>query len=743
MKRLSFVFIVMIVLLTCSLSVSASLVPTGPTTEKADSFFETWSAYSRVEKLLKDNYAFVDGEDTSWVLSEKKNMGGNAYIQDGEMYIPASFASEVFGYNSADTYAKLSDIASKKGLSLFLDPVGFAMLSEDENMVNTSVSDTAKGYNDYYSVSDAIGFITWEDVSESEFDREAYISKWQGLLTIPAGYSGDAVDKYKQYIPRIAVGNGGVYAKLNLDETKGNVPFTDINLNQYLDGTTNDIFNRNKSEYTSSLATCYENLLTLAKYYKYFDSSNTALRDDILCALDYLLKNHYSGEINRYNKTSADDSTARGSWTVYQLSIPFDYSNILCLMSNDMTQAEINAHTNAIFDRTIDPTVRNAGTTYEYYTNRLWRALGYFNTAVLANDYDRMNYALRYLNQVFTARPDQSELTYPENGFYNDGSFIFHGSLAYNLGYGDNYLVTVAEMILLTEDTPFSIEKVHGFENIYGFLEKNFYPFFSDNTEMKMVVGRSNALGDGFNVIRSALNIIRTAEPEKQAELLTELKTSFYKYLGNYENFDELTYTGDYNVISAAARDIAFLENMQNLWYKAETLPPEDRSDVFYNMDRALWRSGGYTAALAMSSERVMKYEATLSENPRGWYTGDGMLYIYTGDQKQYTKVYFENVNALRLPGTTVDETLRKEVATENGLMSDNAWAGGATDGKSAVCGYELSNAPLLDVPEGIQVQGRKSYFFLNGRVICIGSGISGGDGEVCTVVDNRLIDLK
>lgn len=726
-----------------AVSVNAALTPTGPTTERADGFFETWSAGSRVEKLLSGNYAFVNGESTAWILNEKKNMGEAAYIKNGEMYIPAAFAEVAFGYASSEKFVSVSDIAKKNNYYVFLDSIGFAMLSENENAVNTQPVTAGQGYGSYYTVSDAIGFITWNDVDESMFDRNSYISRWQGLLTAPQNYKGDAVDKYKETIVEKAVGSGGVYAKINLDSSKGNVPFSYINLNQYLDGTANDQYNRNKREYAALVSECYDNLLVLAKYYKYVDSSNIALRDDIIGALDYLLTNHYSGRIDRYGKTSADGSTPKGSWTTYQLTIPFSYSNILCLMADDMSQQDIKEHTNAIFDRTIDPTVRNAGTSYEYYTNRAWRTLGYFNTAVLANDYERMNYALRYLNQIFIALPEDGKLLYPENGFYSDGSFIFHGYLPYNLGYGDNYLITLSEMISLTKDTAFSIDKVYGFENIYTFLEKNFYPFFAENTEMHMVTGRSDSLGNGFNVIRSALNIISMADNDKQAQYITELKKSFYKYLGNYENFTELDYVGDLNTISAAARDITFWEQLDKLWNKTEQLAPDDRSDVFSRMDRALWRNDEYTAALSMSSERIMKYEATLSENPRGWYTGDGMLYIYTGDQKQYTNTYFKNVNALRMPGTTVDETVRKEIATENGLMSDNAWAGGATDGKSAVCGYELSNAPLADVPEGIQIEGRKSYFFLNGRVVCIGSGISGGDGEVCTVVDNRLIDLK
>ena len=155
MKKLGLILVLTTMLIMLGISADAALSPTGPTTENATNFFETWSADSRVERLLKDNYAFVDSENTAWILSEKKNMGEKAYIHNGEMYIPDSFAGEVFGYTSSQEEVKLSDIASDKGLYLFFDPIGFALLSENEGAVNTA-DNGVRGYTDYYTVSDAM-----------------------------------------------------------------------------------------------------------------------------------------------------------------------------------------------------------------------------------------------------------------------------------------------------------------------------------------------------------------------------------------------------------------------------------------------------------------------------------------------------------------------------------------------------------------------------------------------------------
>ena len=118
------------------------------------------------------------------------------------------------------------------------------------------------------------------------------------------------------------------------------------------------------------------------------------------------------------------------------------------------------------------------------------------------------------------------------------------------------------------------------------------------------------------------------------------------------------------------------------------------------------------------------------------------MLYVYLGDQMQYNSAFFSEYDPYRVPGTTVDETVRSEVTTTSTIVPDNTFAGGASDSQSAICGYTLSTAPLDDVENGIQISGNKSYFMLNGKIICVGSNITGGEGNVCTVIDNRWINL-
>jgi len=155
-----------------------------------------------------------------------------------------------------------------------------------------------------------------------------------------------------------------------------------------------------------------------------------------------------------------------------------------------------------------------------------------------------------------------------------------------------------------------------------------------------------------------------------------------------------------------------------------------------------------------MASERIAHYECGNGENPRGWHTGAGMLYWWadesrasrsdrtgrtgrtgpTGRSDQYTDWFWPTVDWYRLPGTTVS-TLRlaDRAGGEWGEPRPAVrWVGGTTDGEFAAVGQHLRGL-------GSTLEARRSWFFLDDSVLCLGAGITAADGvPVETVVDNR-----
>lgn len=167
-----------------------------------------------------------------------------------------------------------------------------------------------------------------------------------------------------------------------------------------------------------------------------------------------------------------------------------------------------------------------------------------------------------------------------------------------------------------------------------------------------------------------------------------------------------------------------------------EAAPEPVGHHLFAAMDRAVHRRPAFTAGLAMASDRIAHYECGNGENPRGWHTGAGMLTWWANGTRadQYTDWFWPTVDWYRLPGTTVStKRLADRAGGEWGAPKpDVRWVGGATDGEYAAVGQHLKGL-------GSTLEARKSWFFLDDAVVCLGAGITCADGvPVETVVDNR-----
>ena len=457
--------------------------------------------------------------------------------------------------------------------------------------------------------------------------------------------------------------------------------------------------------------------------------TDVILRDNILSCIEYLHKWYFSKPYN-IQKTSS-------SWTTYEFSIPYAFGNVLALMYGDISKANMKRYTDTIFDHVPDPTIRAGSKQYgaEYSVNRAWKSFAFFNTAVLADDTLRMNYAMKYSNQIFEWNLSRQceDLSLPYNGFYKDGAMISHDNVAYNAGYGTSYIDLVSEMKILTDGTVFDIDNIFGYENLYDFIKNNYLPFLANGIEMKMVTGRHNVYSDSA-ILAPIINLITVMPREKKQELTNILISEYGK--SGLESKSVSTKSRFMNYLYKAKIFSEFLDYTDTIEYEEVDI---NTDRVYYCMDRAIHRRDGFTAALAMSSSRTEKYECLNgSENTNAWYTGDGMLCVYADDTSQYTSIYFANVNPYYIPGTTVDSTERTVINTatnKNWGLPDNDWAGGASDGENSASGMILGNRYVSGL------EGKKSFFMIDDRIVCVGSGISGGNGTVYTVVDNKLID--
>ena len=172
------------------------LNPTGPATMLNISgikWLNNFQAEVLVSNLIDDNYAFVAGSKRAWVKDRAVEMSKETIMNDDYGFmIPSDFAREYFGVNSSENYVSAKAVIESKSFESFFDPRGFLLMGDPDSVYVNDFLNSGKYYVDYYTVSDAIGKITWQDNKMSDGERAAYISKWREMLTYPENKKNSA-----------------------------------------------------------------------------------------------------------------------------------------------------------------------------------------------------------------------------------------------------------------------------------------------------------------------------------------------------------------------------------------------------------------------------------------------------------------------------------------------------------------------------------------------------------------------
>ncbi len=688
-------------------SAAMALESVGPLTssDAGRGWMNVSSAEARVSKVLKGNIGFAANTDNVWVRDGKQKMDKKTYIDEKYvLYIPVSAANSIFGLKLTGEYITADNLKKATGLSMYYDPFGLAVFGSS---VPTKVK--------WNTVCDTMGEILWTDVDLTDEEIEFLIRRWQGLLGIPEGKE----DMYSAYSKSTITSAKKLQAQLSyVGENEG--PFADLpNLWKQTD--------INAKSHLSALGTLYDRLETMAKGYLCGGKKDEKLRDDILKAIEFSHEKFYSKK----------QSLISSSWTVELMEVPYAFANTLCIMYDDIPKEQRLKYTNAMFDRHPDPSMRRGSDLAETYTNRSWRCYSYFNLALVANDVERMNYAMKCIAQALMYTPvGFDERGYDADGFYSDGSMIFHKGYAYNSAYGVNYLLAHSVQTLLTENTRMDVRNLAGWEVLLDAIPRHLLPFVEENNFMRMTKGRQAPGGAGGLIQHAAIVMVSSPEPHK-THIAKEIKAATGDYWEKvYANSNGVL--SDYKTVSGPSLTERFREAVEFINSIEVNNQKELKSTVYYNMDRVVHRAEKFTAGLAMSSRRIFKLESFgVGANSTGWYTGDGMLYIYDGTG-QHNASYTSSANPYHIPGTTVDSTPRDPAFSTADAVNwgypDNLWAGATTNGKTTMCTYEIGNKYVSSL------KGKKSYFLLGDKVVCMGSGISAGNGNVYTTVENYLI---
>ena len=280
------------------------------------------------------------------------------------------------------------------------------------------------------------------------------------------------------------------------------------------------------------------------------------------------------------------------------------------------------------------------------------------------------------------------------DGFYADGSYVYHGVYAYTGSYGLTQLENVITFVNLFQGSSWAITNPD-LPNVYSWVTNSFEPVIYNGAIMDMVRGRqiASSSSDEFSVGAKAIADIQNVA-------LFTSGTTPWSSLTAFANSPRLA-SGQFH---------------------------------FYNMDRVVALRSGFGFGLSMSSTRIAGYEinTTSPTNLKGWYTGSGMTYLYVGNtDTQFTGDFWATVDWYHLPGTTTEVN-----TTTLDQVTDQSWAGGAQVANS----YGV--AGMYEHPAGTNLYAKKSWFMLDNEIVCLGAGITDASGtntkEIDTTVEDR-----
>jgi len=428
---------------------------------------------------------------------------------------------------------------------------------------------------------------------------------------------------------------------------------------------------------SANLVSTYQRLQAMALAWAKPGSSlqnNASLASAISGGLDWMNTNVYTTTATEYN-----------NWFHWEISGPQALNNTLVLLYPALTGTQITNNLNAI-DR-FSP--GGAGATYGWMTgaNTSDKVLVVALRGILGRNANKLASAQTNLSPVFL-------YVTSGDGFYRDGSFVFHSTIAYNGHYGLVLLGDIPKIVNLLQGSTWQITDPN-LANVYNWVSNSFAPFVYRGAMMDMVRGRAISWSyetesdDGSGAI-SAARQIATFAPSNVALYLTN-------------------------------------------WANSPQVPPGQYH--FPAMDRVVAARSNFTFAISMSSSRIANYESINSGNLHGWFQGDGMTYLYLGNsESQFSGDFWPSVDAYHLPGTTV-QTVSRSNSSGEASTTDQNWVGGAQVKNSfGIAGMSMHSW-------NTSLYGKKSWFMLDNEIVCLGAGITaGGTAEVHTTAENRRL---
>ena len=411
-----------------------------------------------------------------------------------------------------------------------------------------------------------------------------------------------------------------------------------------------------------------------------------------------------------------------GNWWSWEIGTPRPLGDTLAILGSHVP-ADLLARYMAAVDHFIpDPTRQfpdERGKIVSEGANRVDICQGIIIRSIVGNDPARLAAAVDALSPVW-------QYVTSGNGFFSDGSFVQHSTVAYTGTYGLVLLSGLARLFSLLGESGHAVSDPSK-DILFKTVEDSFAPFLHNGQMMDSVRGRAisraneRSYDNGDMAIESILWLARAVDP-----------ATAVRWRGLCQGWIERN-TVEHPMAGASIPRTALLKDLAAA--RVAPLPERAGHSFFAGMDRSVYRGRGWAVSLGLCSNRIAWYECGNGENDLGAQTGSGMTYLYTGRAEHYDDEFWPTANLAKLPGTTVDTTpLPRRVEGQWGAATPkNEWTGGASLGDHGAVGLHLI------APGGTGMAARKAWFHSPDLVVALGADIRTGSGApVQTIVEHR-----
>lgn len=425
-------------------------------------------------------------------------------------------------------------------------------------------------------------------------------------------------------------------------------------------------------------------------------------------------------EDNYYN----ENTESKGNWWDYEIGTPRAINNILTIMNQYFSKEEIVKLLRPISKMVPDPSKIMVS------QNRGKKAVGgnlsdlgkvKVIEGILLEDNEKLEVAINTVSNVLGEVPEGE-------GFHYDGSYIDHTNIAYTGAYGNVLIDGFSQLLPVIQDSPYKIEQ-NKLKILYNWIHEGFLPLIYRGELMDMTRGRSlsrKSQSDhtaAVEVLRGILRIAEVSEPSEKNKL-QEIVKNIIQSDNYYDTFLSLKSFYDVYLFETLLSNNMVREIERNTYLK---LYNDMNKVAYYNKER------GFAFGISMHSDKIQNFEFMNKENAKGWYTSDGVSYLYNDDLSHFSDDYWATVDPYKLPGITENNKAR-----EKGLgmtTMKNSFVGSTSlNQKFGTVAMDFSN---LDNT----MSAKKSWFILGDRVVFLGSGVKDASGtNGYTVIENRKI---